>query len=160
MDLVMPTLSGFEALQTLRQWPELADTKVIAFSANVFEQNQQRSLREGFDDFVAKPVDVDNLLDKIGHHLQLTWQRRQETPPEPNTVVTKPELLLPPTDMLEGLLERANQSDIRGILDKLIAIETTDEAYQPFARKIRHWADEFDTRSIRAYLTDCLTTAL
>ncbi|WP_020602777.1 hybrid sensor histidine kinase/response regulator [Spirosoma spitsbergense] len=159
MDLVMPTLSGFDALQTLRQWPELAHVKVIAFSANVFEQNQQRSLREGFDDFVAKPVDVDNLLDKVGHHLQLTWQCHQETPPEPNANGHQHDLLLPPADLLEGLLERANQSDIKGILDKLTVIETTDAAYQPFARKIRHWTDEFDTRSIRTYLTECLTTA-
>lgn len=160
MDLVMPKLSGFDTLQRLRVWPELAHTKVIAFSANVFEQNQQRSLREGFDDFVAKPVDVDNLLEKIGQHLDLNWQHEKlETlhqSPDYNT--EQAELILPPTDQLEGLLERANQSDIRGILDKLAAIEAMSSDYKPFVKQVRNWADEFDTRRIRTYLTDCLTT--
>lgn len=160
MDLVMPTLSGFDALQTLRQWPELTRTKVIACSANVFEQNQQRSLREGFDDFIAKPVDVDNLLDKISQHLNLTWQYNQEAGAPQQDPESQPDLRLPPPYLLEGLLERANQSDIRGILDKLTAIEALDPAYQPFAQKLRHWADEFDTRRIRTYLTNCLTTTL
>ncbi len=163
MDLVMPNLSGFDTLQQLRLWPELAQTKVIAFSANVFEQNQQRSLREGFDDFVAKPVDVDNLLEKLGQHLELTWhyepndtrQPAPDQPAEPNQA----DLILPPADQLEGLLEQANQSDIRGILAKLSAIEAMSSDYKPFVNLLRRWAEEFDTRRIRSYLTDCLTTS-
>lgn len=158
MDLVMPNLSGFDALQQLRLWPELANTKVIAFSANVFEQNQQRSFREGFDDFVAKPVDVDNLLAKVGQHLALKWQYDQQELPAQNTPLSQIDLVLPPAHQLEGLLEQANKSDIRGILDKLAAIETMNPDYQPFIKILRQLADEFDTRRIRQYLTDCLTT--
>ncbi|GAB3711026.1 hypothetical protein GCM10027592_48210 [Spirosoma flavus] len=160
MDLVMPKLTGFDALQQLRRWPELANTKVIAFSANVFEQNQQRSLREGFDDFVAKPVDVDNLLTKIGQHLALTWQYEPGITSVSPTASGQAELVLPPTEQLESLLERANQSDIRGIVEKLLAIEAMNAKYRPFVNILRQWANEFDTRRIRQYLTDCLNTTL
>ncbi|GAB3982911.1 hypothetical protein GCM10028806_55530 [Spirosoma terrae] len=160
MDLVMPKLSGFDALQQLRMWPEVADTKVIAFSANVFEQNQQRSLREGFDDFVAKPVDVDNMLTKIGQHLALTWQYEPDTSSVLPSTSDQNDVVLPPADQLESLLERANQSDIRGVLEKLSAIDAMNSDYRPFVTILRQWANEFDTRRIRQYLTDCLNSTL
>ncbi len=155
MDLVMPTLNGFEALQHIREQPDLANTKVIAFSANVFEQNQQRSFQEGFDDFVAKPVDVDSLLDKIGTHLNLLWQHTPpgSMPPAPGPI---PPGSLPPTSALTALLNLARQGDVGSILSSLVELERQNPALVPFASLLRHWAAEFDTRKIREYLTQCI----
>ncbi|RRB03987.1 hybrid sensor histidine kinase/response regulator [Larkinella rosea] len=160
MDLVMPHLNGFEALQQLRARPELAHTKIIAFSANVFEQNQQRSLSEGFDDFVSKPVDVDNLLVKIGNQLNLKWHYATDgsaTESQPDSPISETgELVIPNADDLAALLERARQGDIQGILDKLTEVESKTPAIKPFTQRLRQWAAEFDTRKIRAYLTELI----
>jgi signal transduction histidine kinase/DNA-binding NarL/FixJ family response regulator/ligand-binding sensor domain-containing protein len=171
MDLVMPNLNGFDALEQLRQTPELADVKVIAFSANVFEQNQQRSFKAGFDDFIAKPVDIDNLLNKIGMHLNLVWEyvdlvtEPAETTPLPAMQTTENELVsreepsisLPSNEQLENLLDRARKSDIGGILTLLSDLDAADPALAPFTKQIRQWASEFDTRRIRDYLAQLPT---
>ncbi|KAA9357488.1 hybrid sensor histidine kinase/response regulator [Larkinella humicola] len=160
MDLVMPNLNGFEALQQLSARKELAHTRIIAFSANVFEQNQQRSLSEGFDDFVAKPVDVDSLLVKIGEQLALHWRYAADNSETGKPVTSPPtdtaELVIPGHDDLNALLDKARQGDIRSILDKLSDLEVHDSAFGPFANRLRHWAAEFDTRQIRDYLTQLL----
>ncbi len=161
MDLVMPVLNGFEALTQLRQQPDIADTKVIAFSANVFAQNQQRSLREGFDDFVTKPVDVDALMKKIGMLLGLSWQyETNEMPPPPNESAQMTDVLLPPADQLTALLELARQGDIGSILSRLTELDTVNPAFEPFARPLRQWATEFDTHAIREHLTQLVDQPL
>ena len=124
----------------------------------MFEQNQQRSLREGFDDFVAKPIDIDNLLAKVGQHLALTWQYEPDTTSIPSTPPDHTDLILPPTPQLEALLKPAISGDIQGILNQLSTIDAIHSDYRPFVNVLRQWANEFDTRRIRQYLTDCLTT--
>ncbi|MBC8154985.1 MAG: hypothetical protein H7Z72_18980 [Bacteroidetes bacterium] len=78
------------------------------------EQNQQRSLREGFDDFVARPVDVDTLPGKRSQPLRLTRQYDPDTAPSlpaQDVPTNRAGLVLPPAGLFEGLLERANQGD-------------------------------------------------
>ena len=73
MDLVMPILDGFEATRRLRQSTELKDIIIIAVSASVLEEDRNKSLIAGCDDFVSKPFRIKDLLKKIGKHLELEW---------------------------------------------------------------------------------------
>jgi CheY-like chemotaxis protein len=75
MDLLMPEMTGFEAVQALRQLPalRLKRTVIIATSASAFEQDKSHSLGAGCDDFLVKPVDVKKLLNLLESHLRLQW---------------------------------------------------------------------------------------
>ncbi len=73
MDLMMPVLSGFEAIRHIRQMPGLSNVIVISVSATVFNQIQQESFRAGSDDFLAKPLRFDEVLEKLQRHLKLEW---------------------------------------------------------------------------------------
>lgn len=158
LDLVMPYLDGFGALQQLRANAHTSRARVFAFSAHVFERDKQRSQQAGFDDFIPKPVDLDFLLTKIGRHLNLAWQTR----PTPSSTLgsspkTSPfQTQLPEPAQLEALYELARLGDIQGILAQLAHVEQANSGYQPFADEIRRAADEFDTRKIKKYLQACL----
>ncbi|OIN57505.1 hybrid sensor histidine kinase/response regulator [Arsenicibacter rosenii] len=152
MDLIMPSLNGFDALQLIRANPLTAQLKVIAFSANVFEQNQQRTMAEGFDDFIAKPVDIAHLLQKLESHLGLEWIYMKE--PEPD-VMPEPETrhgLLPDEETIANLLHVARQGDIGGLLQLLNRPELNEPQYKAFVKPLQAWAAEFDTQQIRVYL--------
>jgi signal transduction histidine kinase/ActR/RegA family two-component response regulator len=56
MDMQMPELDGLEATRAIRaQVPAVAQPWIIAVTANAFEQDRQRCLEAGMDDFVGKP---------------------------------------------------------------------------------------------------------
>lgn len=68
MDLLMPVMDGYEAARAIREL-DRADAKtarIIACTANTFENDRRRAFEAGMDDFIPKPVDVGELLDKIG----------------------------------------------------------------------------------------------
>lgn len=79
MDNGMPTMTGVDATGVLRSDPELARMPIIAVSAGASEAERRRCLAAGASSFVAKPVDVQELLQAIGRALQLTWTVRVDS---------------------------------------------------------------------------------
>jgi len=69
MDLQMPVMDGFEATRRLRGTPAHARTPIIAMTANVFVEDQERCLAAGMDDFIAKPVDPERLMATVSRWL-------------------------------------------------------------------------------------------
>lgn len=64
-DLIMPVMDGVELIERLRADPETADVPVVAITAEVTEQAEQRARRAGVDDFLTKPIDLPILLDRL-----------------------------------------------------------------------------------------------
>ena len=52
----MPKLSGTETLHLLQEIPEF-DTRVIALTANAIEGMRDKYIKEGFADYLAKPIE-------------------------------------------------------------------------------------------------------
>ena len=62
MDINLPGMDGLTALQHLRTDPQTRATKVIAITAMAMKGDRERILAAGFDDYVAKPFTVEQLL--------------------------------------------------------------------------------------------------
>jgi two-component system sensor histidine kinase/response regulator len=61
MDVQMPVLDGISATAAIRTRPALSALPVIAMTANAMAEDRQRCLDAGMNDFVAKPIDADQL---------------------------------------------------------------------------------------------------
>jgi signal transduction histidine kinase/ActR/RegA family two-component response regulator len=83
MDLSMPVLSGFEAIRHIRQMPVISDVTVVGMSASILRQIQQENFKAGGDDFLAKPILLDDLLDCLQRHLKLDWVYAEDVNSEP-----------------------------------------------------------------------------
>ncbi|HVK32451.1 MAG TPA: ATP-binding protein [Burkholderiaceae bacterium] len=62
LDLQLPDMEGLEVLRRLRHEPALANTRLIALSANALPDDIARARRAGFDDYWTKPIHVDRFL--------------------------------------------------------------------------------------------------
>ncbi|WP_223296735.1 response regulator [Thiorhodovibrio frisius] len=62
MDIRMPVMDGLAATRALRRDFGLTDLPVIAFSAGVLTEHRQQAEEAGFSDFLAKPVDLEDLV--------------------------------------------------------------------------------------------------
>jgi two-component system CheB/CheR fusion protein len=66
MDVQMPEMSGLEAIRVIRQGGDLpADIPIIALTAYVMDGDQERFLAAGFDEYLAKPLDLTELKAKL-----------------------------------------------------------------------------------------------
>ena len=74
MDIRMPVMDGYEAIQRIREWEKshgLARTPIIAFTASSLEEDVQHAVESGADLHIAKPVTRDALAQAIRSLLHL-----------------------------------------------------------------------------------------
>ncbi|MET1219769.1 MAG: response regulator [Glaciecola sp.] len=65
MDIQMPEMDGVTATQHIRRTPLNIGTPIIALTAHGFSEDRAYFLSRGFDDFIAKPIDLHVLLGVI-----------------------------------------------------------------------------------------------
>ena len=83
LDLRMPRLDGIATARTLRTLPGLQATPVIALSANASDADRQACRAAGMDDFLAKPVDVTRLYQRLLHWLDAQAPAPPDAAPPP-----------------------------------------------------------------------------
>ena len=69
LDVMMPGIGGLEVCERLRSRAETADLPIIMLSALGQAPDRVRGLRAGADDYVAKPLDREELLARVVVHL-------------------------------------------------------------------------------------------
>jgi two-component system cell cycle response regulator DivK len=69
MDIRMPVMDGIAAMKKLRANPNTDRIPIIAITAHAMRGDKERFIQQGFDDFLAKPVDIHVLLDRVRLHL-------------------------------------------------------------------------------------------
>ncbi len=157
-DIIMPVMTGIEAVQQIRQISELQDTIIIAASASAFKKDEEKSRIAGCDEFLAKPINANQLIDVIGTHLKLKWIYKETETAEsaPEQAGAEGPLVAPPKEVLEALYEMVMMGSMRRIREEAVELENLDAKYIPFARKlqtlVKRFKDEELLNLIRQHL--------
>ena len=63
MDVQMPEMDGLEATRRVRErWPKNSGLRIIAMTANVTKEDRLACLEAGMDDYLSKPIRIDELV--------------------------------------------------------------------------------------------------
>ena len=71
MDIQMPVLDGYEAARKIRslERPDAGTVPIFAMTANAFAEDMEKSRQSGMDDHINKPIDLNELFDKMASRL-------------------------------------------------------------------------------------------
>ena len=71
MDVQMPEMDGYEATRIIRDLdvPAALTIPIIAMTANVFKEDVERCLDSGMNDHIGKPINLDELMEKLWIYL-------------------------------------------------------------------------------------------
>ena len=64
-DVMMPVLDGFEMKKKLSADPDLASIPLIYLTARTAVEDRVKGIRDGADDYVTKPFDIDELAARV-----------------------------------------------------------------------------------------------
>ena len=132
MDLSMPQMDGWETSRLIRR-NAMSQAPIIVISASAFADDRERSVAAACNDYLAKPVHTPELLERIHKQLDLQWLRRTAPLPTP-PLATR---VLPSSNDLDALRELGAMGYIRGILEKLDAIDRLTPASTSFTTPLR-----------------------
>jgi len=122
LDISMPDMQGWDVCRTLRA--RGIHVPILILSAKAYARPGPSDTQNAHDDFLTKPVIMDELLDKIGQHLGLCWQELDRSPTRTPGADELHRVALE-RQHTEALLELGAMGYVKGIVARLEAIRGT-----------------------------------
>ena len=120
MDLRMPELNGLQATAAIRSMPGGDRIPIVAMTANAMQEDVERCLAAGMDDFVAKPVDRRQLFDTLARHLPVAGETAPENGAEERQTGVDPGKPLLDEAVIQQLAEDVTEAAIPGMMQMFI----------------------------------------
>jgi len=70
VDLQLPIMDGYEVVDRMRAHEQrhgAPRTPIMAATANAFPSDRKRCLASGMDDYLSKPFDIDDFVDRVAY---------------------------------------------------------------------------------------------
>ncbi|BAP57766.1 signal transduction histidine kinase [Thioploca ingrica] len=157
MDLSMPVMDGYEATRQIRQNPVIKEVIILAVSARVFETDIQQSRQAGCNDFIAKPIRLEQLLEQLHHYFNLQWiyDTVSEASVELATMDGTTPFTKPSAQQAAILFNLAKRGDLSGILNYVEQLKQ-DRRLIPFIKQIHQLANQIQLKQIRELVKNYL----
>jgi PAS domain S-box-containing protein len=147
MDMRMPVMNGMDATRAIRRRPGGTDTTIIALTASAMDDDRELVMQSNVNDYLPKPFQENELLQKMQFHLKLTWLYEDSATAEPGSFAM-PESE-PKLQSIQGLapelvmdLQTAVRNGEKDRLDELI--EHAREWNVSASSAMKQLADRYD----------------
>jgi CheY-like chemotaxis protein len=150
-------MDGWETIRRLREGG-LSDAQIVIISANAFDKGGDNEVGMRAEDFITKPVRIDELLDWIGQRMKLEWVSAALAA-EPTSLPAAAPVSAwqaPSAQALHDLQELIELGYPRGILNQLDEIAAADPAHREFVEVMRRLAKQFQFDSMQEIIRKAL----
>jgi CheY-like chemotaxis protein len=114
MDVQMPEMDGLEATRSIcREWPRERRPRIIATTANVMKEDREVCLVAGMDDYIGKPIRVEELIRALSRSRPLGDAQGGETAKREETE----ERAMTEQEQVGAKLDPAALENLRGMAD-------------------------------------------
>lgn len=146
LDLSMPDMDGLEVARRLRKNGYCLP--IVVLTANAYPSDRVNAINAGCNDFLAKPLQVSDLLYKFKLHLCLTWIYQHDNLDAP----LKKHHQHPPLWIFDALTAYIRIGDLMGFNQYLTELSRNSPEYQDFAQRLLLLSSEFRLVDIKKLL--------
>jgi len=149
MDIRMPGIDGVEAMRRMRAEGGRS-TKFVTLSASAFEQDRQRYLDAGFDDFIAKPFRFESVCECLARLLQVEFESTTAT----GSSEVGPDLMgvKLPAELLGRLREAAARFSKTRLEQCCEELDRLGGKRSELAAQLHRFVEEGDMRAVSRFL--------
>ncbi len=151
MDIRMPVMDGFEATRLIRRDPETMKIPIIALTASGMKEDREKTLKNGFDDFLAKPVQRSGLFKLLAHYLEHETidVRDDPLPPEPAGEIS--------IEQSRGIDEIMKNLETY-FMEEFESVRQSGffNEIESFAERVKAFGEQYDVRLIVEYAEELL----
>ena len=69
MDIMMPDMDGYETMNEIRKSAKFKNLPIIALTAKAMQGDREKCIKAGANDYISKPVNIENLLSILNKYL-------------------------------------------------------------------------------------------
>jgi PAS domain S-box-containing protein len=155
MDIMMPRMSGIDAINEIRKQPKNSDIIIFTVSANAEMRNLCNEKPNSCNEFLLKPLDMGVFYSKLTKYLNV------DAPPEneKDNASDKPsEKITPPSvSDIQELYQMAKTGNVLRVEKMARNLEDKNQLYQLFSNKIQEMAKGFKINELKSYLEQFLS---
>jgi signal transduction histidine kinase/CheY-like chemotaxis protein/purine-cytosine permease-like protein len=157
LDLSMPEMDGLETAKCLRQIGYALP--IVVLTSNAYPSDRVNAINAGCNDFLAKPLQMAKLLNKLKTQLGLTWIYQEIDLVVPvsklihHKAVPAKHSVLPPPEMLDTINSYVRIGDLSGLNRYLAEVEDGNPKLQGFIEQLLLLSNEFRLGELRKILT-------
>ncbi|WAJ70412.1 ATP-binding protein [Catenovulum adriaticum] len=159
LDVTMPEMNGWQLAKLLREKKYIMPIIMVSANARDTEKDEQNA---GYhDDYMAKPINTDNLLGKIGQQLNLEWMYQFVNEEEPQTSQPSAESsvsALPKAGkaQYQSLMALAEIGYLSGFKEKLATLQTSYQFDDSSLHKLNELVQSCNFKLITEYLRELI----
>ena len=150
-DLLMPVMDGFEFIKQIKEMN--LNIPIIASSASVFDSDQQHSLDVGADDFLAKPVQANELMNLLQQYLRIEWIYGETVIDSKVSAFSissgAEQITIPPSWVLKHLLELSRRGNLRELIKQADLLEPE---FSNFSQQIMLLAKSYQEQELFKFI--------
>ncbi len=157
MDIQMPVMDGYEAIRRIRESEGGDAVFIVAATASVFEEERQKVIASGADDFLRKPLQESELFEKIRLLLKAEYIYSEEeigtnSSPVPSSANDTPKALSAlPEELRDKLHKAVLDGDYSLIIELIGRIGAHNSA---LAKNLMEMAEKFDFQKLLQLLKE------
>jgi len=146
----MPVMDGHQATMHIKSTTKGQDTVIIALTATAFEEESERVLFEGSDDFVRKPFREREIFDILVKYLNVRFIYEEPVQPPVSSHIQEDEQT--PTDLVDlpsNLIADLQKATITADMSQIIKSIEQISLYNPAAaERLTEYALNFEYKKI------------